>query len=431
MATEAERVRQSGAHGALLCLVEGEVQIVVDLGILVALLVVDGGGDDVVLHGEHGGHGLYGTGGTEQVAGHGLRRRDVQFVGCVAEDFLDGLGLRDVAHMGRGAVHIDVVDVLGLHAGILQGVLHHQLGTQSLGMGGGDVVSVGTHAGTYHLGVDLRTASLGMLQLLEDETAGTLGHDESVARGAERTAGLLGLVIARREGVHGVEAAHAGLCDGSLGTTGHDGVGLAQTNQVEGIGQCVARRGAGARGDIVRSVQTVHNRDLAGSNVGNHLRDEEGVELRTLVVMSTVVHHLLLEGLDAADAHTEHHADAVLVFLLQVPAAVLHSLLGGNEGQLRVAVHLACLLAVEVLVHVEVLHLAGERGLKQGGIKLCNRSGSADTLEHVLPHLLRGVAQRCNGTQSCYDDSFQFHNFLLFKPPELGGWGSEQTIIPK
>ena len=145
--------------------------------------------------------------------------------------------------MSRRAVHVDVVDVLGLHASIFQCVLHHELGSQSLGVRGGDVVGVGTHASTNHLGIDLGTASLGMLQFLQDEASGTLGHDESVAAGAEGSAGLLGLVVACRQGVHGVEAAYARLTDGSLGTTGNDGVGLAQTNKVEGVGQSIARRG--------------------------------------------------------------------------------------------------------------------------------------------------------------------------------------------
>ena len=42
MAAEAERVAQSGAHGALLRFVKGEVEVVVDLGIVVAFFVVDG-----------------------------------------------------------------------------------------------------------------------------------------------------------------------------------------------------------------------------------------------------------------------------------------------------------------------------------------------------------------------------------------------------
>ena len=89
------------------------------------------------------------------------------------------------------------------------------------------MVCIGTHAGTHHLGIDLGTTGLGVLQFLQDEAAGTLGHDESVAAGAERTAGLLRLVVAGGQGMHGVEATNTCSTDGSLGTTGNDGIGLA------------------------------------------------------------------------------------------------------------------------------------------------------------------------------------------------------------
>ena len=65
-----------------------------------------------------------------------------------------------------------------------------------------------------------------MFQLLQDETAGTFTHDETVTAGTERATGLLRLIIAGRQGLHGVEASDTRLTDGSLGTTGNDDVGL-------------------------------------------------------------------------------------------------------------------------------------------------------------------------------------------------------------
>ena len=49
VSAEAESVAQGGTNLALLGLAEGEVQAVVYLGILVALLVIDGGRNDVFL----------------------------------------------------------------------------------------------------------------------------------------------------------------------------------------------------------------------------------------------------------------------------------------------------------------------------------------------------------------------------------------------
>ena len=149
-------------------------------------------------------------------------------------------------------------------------------------------------------------------------------------------------------------------------------------------------------------METKVNADLSGSDVGNHLRDEERIELRTSLDVLTIVDHLLLERVDTADAHAVNDADAALVHRLKVESRVLDTLNGANHGQLRVAVHLAHLLAVQVIADVEVFHLAGELRLEVRRIKLCNRCCAAFTSHEVLPGLLRRVTDWSNGTQACY-----------------------------
>ena len=114
----------------------------------------------------------------------------------VAEDVLDGLHLADVANGGARAVNVDVVNLLGLHLGILQCVAHNQLGTEAFGVAGRDVVGVGAHATTGNFGVDVCATCLGVLQLLKDEHGRTFGHHKTIAAGAEGAACLLGLVVA-------------------------------------------------------------------------------------------------------------------------------------------------------------------------------------------------------------------------------------------
>ena len=408
MAAEPERVAQGGAHGALLGLVEGEVEVVVDLFVAVVVLMVDGRGHDVVLHGQDAGQCLDGAGGTEQVARHGLGRGDVELVGVLAEHFLDGFGLGDVAHVGGGAVYVDVVDVLGLQACIIEGVLHHQDGTQSFGVGGGDVVGVGTHAFTGHLGVDLRAAGFGVLQLLKDEAPGTFAHDEAVAAGAEGAAGLLRLIVAGGEGFHGVETADATFCDGSLGTAADNHVGLAQTDEVEGISQGVGAGGAGGGRHVVGAVEAIEDADVPGGDIGNHLGDEEGSEFGADGVSGTLVAaQLLLKGLDAADADAIDDAHAVLVNRVEIHGAVLDGLLRSGDGVLAVEIHLAGFLAVDTVgFGVKVLHLASELGLEFFCVEMRNRTCAALAGYKVLPGLVNRVAQRGDGAESCYYDSF-------------------------
>ena len=134
VSAETEGVAQCGAHGALLCLVEGEVKFVVDVGVFVAFLMVDGGRHDVFLHGHEAEEGFHGSGCAEQVTRHGLGGADVELVGMLAEHFLNGFHFGNVAHGSGGAVHIDVVDVFGLHAGVAEGFFHHDDGSEAFGM---------------------------------------------------------------------------------------------------------------------------------------------------------------------------------------------------------------------------------------------------------------------------------------------------------
>ena len=70
MTTKAEGVAETSTNLALLSLVEGEIQIVIDLWIVIALLVVDGGRNDIVLNSQNSYHSLYCTSGTQQVTSH-------------------------------------------------------------------------------------------------------------------------------------------------------------------------------------------------------------------------------------------------------------------------------------------------------------------------------------------------------------------------
>lgn len=63
---ETKGVAKCSAHLTLLCCVECEVEIIVNLLILIAFLVVDCWRDDVVLNSQNGSHCLYSTSSAEQ-----------------------------------------------------------------------------------------------------------------------------------------------------------------------------------------------------------------------------------------------------------------------------------------------------------------------------------------------------------------------------
>ena len=144
---------------------------------------------------------------------------------------------------------------------------------------------------------------------------------------------------------------------------------------------------------------------MSRSDVGNHLRDEERAELRTFVLVLTIICYFVLECLDTADTHAINDADTVHVFLLEVETRVLHALHCANHSQLRVTVELAGLLTVNPVVHIEVFHLAGELGLEEGSVKMSDRSSPTLSCNKVLPGFFRRVSHRSNRTETCYNYS--------------------------
>ena len=104
--------------------------------------------------------------------------------------------------------------------------------------------------------------------------------------------------------------------------------------------------------------------------------------------MLAIIGHFVLKSADAADAHAIDDSNAVLVFFLQIHAAVFHSLNGRDDGQLCVAVKLAGFLAVNPIVDVQVFNLASKVGLAFRAVKLRNRSGTTNTSQKVLPSFL-------------------------------------------
>src|SRR5690606_30101982 len=98
--------------------------------------------------------------------------------------FADHPQLDDVAHRRGGAVGVDVGDGRA-HGG--QGGLHAAHG--AFAAGGDHVGAIRGGAVAGDLGVDLRAARPGVLELLEHHHAAAAGDDEAVAVGVVRSRG--------------------------------------------------------------------------------------------------------------------------------------------------------------------------------------------------------------------------------------------------
>ena len=72
-----------------------------------------------------------------------------------------------------------------------------------------------------------------MLQLFKHHTTAAFAHNKTIAVLVERPRSRQRIVVAERQGMHGVESANACLTDTRLGTAGYHSHGLAVTNQIE------------------------------------------------------------------------------------------------------------------------------------------------------------------------------------------------------
>jgi len=174
VAAEAEGVVQGYAD----FLLAGDVGDVVEVALGVGVVEIDGGGDQRIADGHGAGGGLYGAGCAQEVAGHRFAGADYEAVfGVVAEDGFDGFGLADVADSGRGAVSVDVIDVVVVDAGPIEGHAHAADRALAFGEGRGHVVGIGAEAVAGDLAVNGGVAFEGVLQFLDEEDAGAFAHD--------------------------------------------------------------------------------------------------------------------------------------------------------------------------------------------------------------------------------------------------------------
>ena len=200
-------------------------------------LDIGGFANEAVVHHQQRINRLMCAGGAERMAGERLGGADRRRL--VAEHLADGFDLLDIADGRGGGVGVDVVDAVHVlqrraHAArsAFAGRLHH-------------VVAVGGGAVADELAVDAGAASLGVLELLENDDAGAAGNDEAVAGdviGAARD--LRAVVEVRRHGVHGVEQDRQRPIELLAAASKHD-VLLAPLDQLAAIADAMRRGRAG------------------------------------------------------------------------------------------------------------------------------------------------------------------------------------------
>ena len=398
MPAEAEGV----AQGHIDLLGAAHVRAHIQVALRVLVLDVDGRGDEVILNRHHASHQLDTAGSTEEVTRHRLGGADNETVlGIVTEGALDGLHLAHIAHGGGSTVRVDVVHLLRLETGVIQGHLHAAAGTLALRQRRSQVVSIRAETVAGHLRQNAGTASLRVLQRLQHHHTGTLAHHKAIAPGIIGAGGRSGVIVAGGERLHVGETGNADGQDGSLRTAADHHVRIAELHDAPSLTDGVVGGSAGGGDAHVRAAEAV----LHAHHAGSHVRDEVGNAEGRHATRAGLDERLDVGagGTQATDTGADHHTHALLVHLLRVQPGILQSHGGSPHGELLKAVATAHGLGVllEVGRGVKATHLAGNLRGKGRGIYALDAGDAGATGLHALPRLGNTIAQGGQDTHTC------------------------------
>ena len=299
---------------------------------------------------------------------------------------------------------IDIAHLLRLHPGIGQGLGHTGRTAGSPGGGGGDVVGVAVGAVARHLGIDLGSAGLCVLIFLQHQHSGALAHDKAAALRVkgDRSAGGVRVLA---EGLHGGE--------GRLSAAAQHHIAIPVPDVAEGIAHGVGAPSAGGDHAGAHSLKAKANGDLPGGHVGDDHRNDKGGHGVIAPALSPAVG--LGHSLKAADAAGADDPAAGQVLPLPIQAAVVHGLLGGDEGKLGKAVHLLGLPLAQNAVDVQILHLSGQLYPHVRAVIPGDGADAALAVLDRLPALRHAVSNGVHRAHAGDHDPTFFHSYLLIR----------------
>src|SRR5688500_13250493 len=171
--------------------------------------------------------GLNGSGRSQKVADHRFRGAYGKRVGMISKDSLNRFRFSFVVWRRGCPVSIDVIDLIGPNATVLQRAAHHAYRAVTVRTGSRDMVSIGGHAVADDLRLDLGASLLRILELFQDDDPRTFTHDEAVAFPVEGAAGAGRVVISSGERLQRRESSNPQRRYGRLAAPRDHYVGIA------------------------------------------------------------------------------------------------------------------------------------------------------------------------------------------------------------
>src|SRR4030042_555968 len=194
-------------------------------------------------------------------------------------------------------------------------------------------------------------------------------HDKAIALSIERPRGLLGFLIAFRQGASGIESSDAYGSDGCFRTAGQHHVSITAPDNLAGLANGIRPAGAGGSGTKVRSLGTQHYGDMPGSSIGDHHGNQEGA----YPARSFLCQHRHLSRkrgyatYTTADKHT--NVTSILRVMTEIKLCLGCCLKASHHRELCIAIHTSGFAVLDVVSRIEALDLGGDPGLVTSGVE--------------------------------------------------------------
>eukprot|EP01022_Parablepharisma_sp_SALTPOND_P036185 TRINITY_DN979_c0_g7_i1.p1 TRINITY_DN979_c0_g7~~TRINITY_DN979_c0_g7_i1.p1 ORF type:complete len:1344 (+),score=262.78 TRINITY_DN979_c0_g7_i1:3504-7535(+) len=353
----------------------------------------------LIVQRQHGQHRLQATGATQKVTGHGFGRIDNHLVGMVAESGLDRVGLVLVAQRGRRAVRVQILHFIRIDTGIAQCIEH--AATRTIQVGCSHVVSITAHAEAQQFSIDLGTTGLGVFVLFEHHHAGALAQHETIAILVPGTGGGCGVVVAGRQGAGRRETTNTQRRNTGFGAAGNHRICVTVHDHARGRADAMQAGGAGSDDRQVRPLQAELDGQVARDHVDDRGRDKERTDAARTTVGQFGVG--FFDQRQAANARTDHDANALGILVRYRQSAILDGLDTGGHAVVDEGIHMTRFFGGDVILDIEALYLTGKMRGEGGSVELGHGSDAGLAFLDGTPRIGDVVADRRDASQAGND----------------------------
>ncbi len=192
------------------------------------------------------------------------------------------------------------------------------------------MIGIAVHAEADQLGVNAGAAPPGVFVFFQHQHAGAVAQHEAVTLGVPRAAGRRRVVVARRQRLGRRKATNAGRTGREFRATCNDDVLFATLDGASREADAMRPGGTRRHDGVIRTFETVFDREIAGHHVDDVARHEEGRDSARTAIEKRLI--AFLDAGQTTDTGTDDGADALGIGLpsRQFPASSIACMAAAN-----------------------------------------------------------------------------------------------------